>query len=703
MVLLTFISPLLSLSQCSEYEILNLRKTALIFGEKDYLFAPPLINPANDASDIADSLQRLGFDVHVVINADKKTMREVAEKWYQSLRNYNVGLFYYSGHGAEYNGENFLFPTDANPKNAGDLNIECFSANKLLSALGNANLKYNIVLLDACRSNPFTRSWSRDFSNGGLATMVGRGSFIGFAASPGKTASDGTGKNGTYTEAILTYIMIPGLTIDQMFTKINAYVGKATKDQQITFKNSSLNVDYCFSVKRSSAPMQPAKNSFSQPPSRTCVTYDGTLLNISDSGILAKDPLTMIDQYFVKQIYEGSANLVSRSGKIVVSLNIVGKRLLVFDVATRSFKPDIDLDERPTSIVLNKDETLAYVTFADSVGNGYYTIDILHGSVIKRSRLSTAPVNSLMSSDDKNLYILSSDSIFKINLAKDKIAASYGLLSGAKTFGISPDNKKILIACDRRQSNSTVFVDGLSLKAIKTLKFKFDLVSFTLDNSSALLVNENDIFIIDLQTDSLINRIPFNASPKGIAMTNDGVANIWIPNEKRYYVLNLKEVLKTSSTDPEVKLKNFKEAAKNDYDSEIADRGALWSYFDTLHQVYEGEINAIVKELGDKYHTTPRRGVVILNGDEINGFRYDLKAYGNNYGIFNFDNSRSINTHLIASVRSDSIYVDIHSVPENSAELETYKRLKNQTDWDSFRFFVKNYFVQRLDKLRAPK
>lgn len=171
-------------------------------------------------------------------------MNDAIDNWCAKLIKYDVALFYYSGHGAEINGENYLFPTDANPKGPSDLHFSTYSANKLLERLDNSSLKYSIMILDACRTNPFTRNWTRDVGKGGLSAMTGKGTFIGYAASPGTTASDGSNRNGTYTEGILKNITIPSLTIDQIFTKVNSHVRQKTSDKQIPFKNSSLSTDF---------------------------------------------------------------------------------------------------------------------------------------------------------------------------------------------------------------------------------------------------------------------------------------------------------------------------------------------------------------------------------------------------------------------------------------------------------------------------
>jgi hypothetical protein len=240
--------------QCNDVEINSLKKIAIIFGEKNYLYANALVNPLNDAADMSQALKNLGFLVYTYEDADLRTMGTAINSWYSLLPNYDVALFYYSGHGAEINGVNYIFPIDANPTSSAELQYDCYPVNEVLDNVTNAKVKINIIILDACRNNPFAKSWNvnRDFSSTvGLAPMNQNGCFIGYAAAPGTVASDGSGRNGTYTNAILDNIKTPNLTIDEIFTRVNSEVQQITNGNQVPFKNSSLPVDYCFSAVQS--------------------------------------------------------------------------------------------------------------------------------------------------------------------------------------------------------------------------------------------------------------------------------------------------------------------------------------------------------------------------------------------------------------------------------------------------------------------
>lgn len=219
------------------------RRLALVIGNAAYP-SHSLDNPANDAMDMATALSELGFDVISAINADKRKMSSAIEDFGQRLKNYGLGLFFYAGHGLQIKGENYLIPVDAKIQSQGEVEYECYPVGRVLSKMDEANNQSNVIVLDACRDNPFQRSWSRSTGANGLANInAPQGTFIGFATSPGSTAADGTGRNGVYTGALLEHIRNPNLTVDQLFNAVNGTVKKLTKNQQVPWKASSMSED----------------------------------------------------------------------------------------------------------------------------------------------------------------------------------------------------------------------------------------------------------------------------------------------------------------------------------------------------------------------------------------------------------------------------------------------------------------------------
>jgi len=230
----------------------NQKRIALIIGNRDYP-SNPLFNPVHDALAMSKELTSLGFEVTTLTNGTQKQMERFITEYGEKLsddRNI-VGLFYYSGHGMQVNGKNFLVPTDAVTENEQDIAVYCVDMNVLLTNLENAGNKMNVIILDACRSNPFSRG-SRSPGGTGLATMnAPAGTIIAFATSPGSTASDGTGKNGLYTQELLKALEVPNTKIEDVFKKVRTQVKILSDGTQIPWENSALEGDFYFKKSQS--------------------------------------------------------------------------------------------------------------------------------------------------------------------------------------------------------------------------------------------------------------------------------------------------------------------------------------------------------------------------------------------------------------------------------------------------------------------
>jgi len=223
-----------------------------VIGNSNYKSSNTLKNPVNDATAFAAALKGLGFHVLSYFDADQKTMKKAMDEFGNLLRDYNVGLFYFAGHGLQVNGINYLIPVDANLLIAQDVDYDCVDVGRLLGKMDEAGTSTNIIILDACRDNPFERSWSgRSESKGsGLAFMnAPSGSIIAYATSPGKTASDGTGKNGLYTSALLQYINIPGQPIEEFFKNVRTMVEARSNKAQTPWESTSLKGNFFFRIK----------------------------------------------------------------------------------------------------------------------------------------------------------------------------------------------------------------------------------------------------------------------------------------------------------------------------------------------------------------------------------------------------------------------------------------------------------------------
>jgi len=222
------------------------KRLALVIGNGNYQ-ASVLANPENDAREMKTALEQYGFDVLKYENLNQSQMKQVMDDFGEKLKSYDVGLFFYAGHGIQAKGYNYLIPVDANLRSEEQVEYDCVQADRILALMEASGTDINIIILDACRNNPFERSWTRAASGRGLAYMnAPSGTLIAYATAPGSTASDGSGRNGLYTSAILESIRIPDITILQMFQNVRSIVSGTSGKQQVPWESTSLTGDFYF-------------------------------------------------------------------------------------------------------------------------------------------------------------------------------------------------------------------------------------------------------------------------------------------------------------------------------------------------------------------------------------------------------------------------------------------------------------------------
>ena len=207
---------------------------ALVIGNGNYSDLGKLKNPVNDATDMAAALKSLGFQVSLLTDADLPTMEDAVQRLGNALSQSaeSMGLFFYAGHGVQSGGINFLIPADARIISEPYLKTKALPTQSVLDTLQSARNALNVVILDACRDNPF--SWGRSASRG--LNVVGSqppGSIVAYATSAGSVAQDGTGRNGVFTAELLKQIRTPGLEIAEVFKRTGAAVQAATTGKQV--------------------------------------------------------------------------------------------------------------------------------------------------------------------------------------------------------------------------------------------------------------------------------------------------------------------------------------------------------------------------------------------------------------------------------------------------------------------------------------
>ncbi len=224
-------------------------RVALVIGNGAYVNAEQLRNPVNDANAVAGVLRQIGFDVVEGTDLNRLALEEKIREFLRRALKARVALLFYSGHGMQVDGKNYLIPIDAKLTEPSDLYFETVEIDKTLDTLADPS-RTTIILLDACRDNPMARRFISRLPGAtrsatvpaGLAaySAVGTGTLIAYATAPGQTALDGQGANSPFTTSLVKYLRMPGLEIRQLLTRVRADVAAATNNQQIPWDNSSL-------------------------------------------------------------------------------------------------------------------------------------------------------------------------------------------------------------------------------------------------------------------------------------------------------------------------------------------------------------------------------------------------------------------------------------------------------------------------------
>jgi uncharacterized caspase-like protein len=218
------------------------KRVALVVGNSAYKNITPLDNPKNDARLMADTLRGLGFTVvggAAQLDLDKAQFDSAVQSFSDQIQGADVGLFYYAGHGVQVRGANYLVPVSANPTRESDVDFQLLDTALVLRQMEGAGTKLNIVILDACRNNPFGGRGLRG-SEGGLAQMrAPEGTLISYATQPGNVARDGADGNSPYTKALAEAIRRPGQDIFQTFNAVGLAVKQTTAGSQQPWVSSS--------------------------------------------------------------------------------------------------------------------------------------------------------------------------------------------------------------------------------------------------------------------------------------------------------------------------------------------------------------------------------------------------------------------------------------------------------------------------------
>ena len=227
-------------------------RLALVIGQSAYKSVTPLPNPINDARAVGQMLTDSGFDVSTASDLSQSQIRDALSEFAGKVASKggdSIALVYYAGHGVQIDGENFLLPVDIDPKRESDIPIQAVRLNDVLNTLTSAPSKMRILMLDACRNNPFPEISKS--AGGGLAIIDAKigapNTFLSFSTSPGAVAEDGRGNNSPYTTALLAAVKEANIPIEETFKRTRVAVNKATDGRQTPWDSSSLTEDFRFS------------------------------------------------------------------------------------------------------------------------------------------------------------------------------------------------------------------------------------------------------------------------------------------------------------------------------------------------------------------------------------------------------------------------------------------------------------------------
>src|SRR5882724_1070556 len=275
------------------------RRVALVIGNSSYSNAASLRNPRNDASDMADTLKKLGFEVELGLDLDQKSFATTIEKFARALDGADVGLFFYAGHGLQLNDKNYLVSINAKLENEFLMSSETIGLEAIVRLM-ESKTPVNLVFLDACRNNPLAENLQRGLEVTKRSANLGRGlarieptsrdTLIAFAAAPGQVAADGNDRNSPFTASLLKNLPRPAVEVSVMLKEVSADVRRATNNSQRPQQLSDMSRTFYFAsaaptvANDASAPEQAAKTPSSVVPQGDDRAFDVAFWNAAQAA-----------------------------------------------------------------------------------------------------------------------------------------------------------------------------------------------------------------------------------------------------------------------------------------------------------------------------------------------------------------------------------------------------------------------------------
>lgn len=694
--------------QCSPEEIVNLRKTAIVFGERDYKTGA-LKNTINDAIDIADSLRKLDFYVEIDTNNTLASMSQALDNWYNKLKDYDVALFYFSGHGSQVGDVNYLYPIDANPKSSYDLNSQTYPANEIVEKLSDSSLRCGIIMLDACRSNPFAKSWNRDAAETGLKSMAGRGTFIGFAASPGETASDGKEtngiyqRNGIYTQAILKYITQKDVSLNEIFTKVNNEVRLQTNSQQITFLSSSLNSDFCFnvsykrrdSVKRSIAAFRQSSSEMVFSPSQDKLY----IIDSSRNKLVIKSLNSTNNIFFFKDTIKPFK--LANGQRYVYALDSIQKALFIIDPEQNKVKSKFKFLNTPLSFSISRKEKKAYI-LQDLLNNQteLLSVDLQSLNATQLLKFNGRGNSVITSGDDSKIFITAekndSSIIMKFDTRTLRLVDSIKSYTNLQLLAFSTDGRDVYIKSKKATESKSqlIIAKTSSLMFSDTILIDVNSIEVCYDSSYLFICNNDALKVVRLKDKAVTNTIRFSSSPSATATSDNYISYTWLPQEQRSLVKDMHGNLQPIHVlTPDETFQSFLNENKAKHNTEERKRAEL--IFITIQSSIQTAVQNLTDTLGPSFS-------IYLPNIVYNNFDYNALSFSMNYGIESSITKKHIAPLFSAKIQDDKLTFMITD-EKNESVIKYFSVTKDEYRGyyqDNFIKIIMEFFKERIFQLK---
>ncbi len=292
------------------------KRVALVIGNSAYQFTSPLLNPANDARLIAEKLRATGFEVLEHTNLGHQDMRRAFANYTSRIEQYGrdtVGLIFYAGHGLQVNGQNYIMPVDARIAKEADVEVDAINASTLMRSIALSGNKLNVIILDACRNNPY-RAKFRSAARGLARMDAPVGSLVAFSTAPGMVAADGSGANSPYSQSLAKAITTPGLKIEDMFKRVRNDVYTQTKGAQVPWESSSIFRDFYFAQPPTAAPAATAPAGAANDAGKVWVTIQTTTSTAVLNAFIAQFPKSIYATFAKARLNELGVKTANLSG-----------------------------------------------------------------------------------------------------------------------------------------------------------------------------------------------------------------------------------------------------------------------------------------------------------------------------------------------------------------------------------------------------